>query len=128
MNQPALSMDEAKAQLLKLPEIIPLHALADKEIQQMNNLLHAFGPYLATRLGPRLNPRGFMLRCFVVIDDLKKGHDAGTPIENELVGGPAENFVILQHSVAALAVLIFPEEFADEVNQHYLDVRRRARQ
>lgn len=121
-------MDEARTQLQKLPEILPLSAVSDQEIQQMTRLLHAFGPYLATRLGPRLNPRGFVLRCFQVIDDLKKGHDAGTPIENELVGSPNEKFIILQHSVSALATLIFPEEFADEAHRFFQDVLEKSRQ
>ena len=63
---------------------------------------------------------GFVLQCSLAIDDLEKGHDAGQQIDNPLAGSPKAVIALLYHGIPVLARMIFPKEFAAEVNQCFL--------
>ena len=105
-EQQVISMDEAKQKLLALKNYLP----------NADEVICAFGRFLAGRLNPQLIPLGFLFACQMAINDLKKGVDgSGKPIQSDLVGYSPIIFEGLRMLIPNIAEAIFPAEFAAEV-------------
>lgn len=108
MNSQALSMDEPKAKLVRLEELIP---------NAPDNMVYEFGRYLAGYLNSQLVPPGFVMGCDLALHDLHRGVNGftGEPIRNGLVGYPSAIYALLRAEIPDIADAIFPAEFATAV-------------
>jgi len=85
------------------------------------NMLFHFEPYLADRLGPELDPRGFVTKAVFTLYELERGVDAAThqPIRNELVGLPGTAYQLLLASIPVITDAVCPEDFATYAKDIY---------
>ena len=107
----AIPMDEVKNKLNNLKEHLP-----DQE-----DVIYEFGKFLAGRLNPQLNPRGFNLGMELAFYDLQQGVDGFTrkPIEGRLAGYPSQLYTALSLSAPEIAKAVCPKDFAEEYQKVY---------
>ncbi|MHB1316520.1 MAG: hypothetical protein ACYCZW_01550 [Minisyncoccota bacterium] len=114
INEQVVSMEELCQKLKNLRELIP-EDFSD-------GLLYHFGEYMAERLNQSsIVPTGFIMGCELALYDLEKGVNGftGKPIQNSIVGYPSMNYSLLRQDIARIAQVVFPPEFAAEVNRHF---------
>ena len=113
----AISVEKAKVQVLFMDEAKEKLRELNKYLPMEQDLTYEFGRLLSEYLNPQLVPEGFVLGCYLLINDLQKGVDGFTqdPIRSSLVGMPPIVYNMLIWDISRIAEVIFPEEFASEV-------------
>lgn len=85
--------------------------------EQFDPRITEFGVFIASRLNEKIAPSGFVMVAVLSLYDLEKGLDGFSkePINNNLVGLSPYEYIELSSTIAPLARIAFPEEFADDV-------------
>ncbi|MBW2984110.1 hypothetical protein KY361_03290 [Candidatus Woesearchaeota archaeon] len=87
---------------------------------------YRFGEYLATRLGPQLNPIGFNMAVQLTLADLHTGVSGftGEPVPHSLSGQPAAVYVAMEFAIPGIAEAVCPEDFAEQVKLVYEETHK----
>lgn len=106
----AISMEPVKEKLRNLSQYMP----GEEQV------IYAFGTFLADRLNPELVPEDFNLTAQLTLCDMQKGIDgySGKPIRSGMLTGyPSVIYRLLELRISDIADAVCPQDFAKDVRK-----------